>query len=436
MKTFDYQQAFGAWDKTTEAMKAAIREWFSLYYRSSPQEGSDPSQRIAYTVVHKLVRGIFSEYQVGCEGPWEKVLADLNALAPKAMQLALVGGECYLKPYPTNCGMQFTLINRKNILIFGRDAAGELTDVGLVEKSMRGKYYYTLLERRSVDGEGYLTIENKLFRSLNADHLGQPVSLAEHPAYKELPLRWTFPVKLGNVGLIRLKTPMLNCVDDSDDGIAVYAAAAGIIRLMDENEAQLAGEFRRGQSRIIVSRDMLDQNNQLSQTLFVGLDEDPEQVGMTVFSPQLREQSFLARKKEYLRNIESVIGLQRGMLADVNAMERTATEVSASAGEYALTIMDFQRVWEKCLMQTISLCAILSEVYGLSLGKIQNLRVEWGNGVLYDEDKVWQDYKDMVSMGLIAPEVALGWRFGMACQTEQDRQAIRDQYMTFAHGQA
>ena len=431
MKTFDYQQAFGAWDKTTLAMEAAIRDWYDLYYRSRPEDKSDPSQRIAYTVVHKLVRAVFSEYKASCR---EKaaILERLSDLAPKAMQMALVGGECYLKPYPTEGGMAFTLVSRKNILVFGRDAGGELTDVGTVEKTVRGKYYYTLLERRTLK-EGYLTIENKLYRSLNADHLGQPVPLGEHPAYKDLPMRWVFPEKLGSVGMVRLKTPLLNCVDESADGVSVYAAAAGLIRLIDENEAQLAGEFRRGESRIIASSDLLDKDDRLSQNLFIGLDDDPEQVGLTIFSPQLREQSYLARKQEYLRSIESVIGLQRGMLSEVNAMERTATEVSASAGEYALTVMDFQKAWEQCLRKTLHLCAILGKVYGLPCA-VSELSVEWGNGVLYDEDKLWQDYKDMVSRGLIAPEIALGWRFGMACDTEEERQAIRNKY--FAHGQA
>ncbi len=433
MKTFDYQQAFGAWDRTTPAMEAAIREWFSLYYHSRPEETSDPSQRIAYTVVHKLVRAVFSEYQASCREQ-SLLLQRLNGVSQQAMQLALVGGESYIKPCPVKGGIQFTLVSRKNILVFGRDAAGELTDVGTVEKTVRGKYYYTLLERRTLDTEGYLTIQNQLYRSLNADHLGQPVSLTEHPAYKELPLRWTFPERLDTVGLIRLKTPMLNCVDESADGVSVYAAAAGLIRLIDENEAQLAGEFRRGESRIIASADLLDRDNRLTQKLFVGLDDDPEQVGLTIFSPQLREQSYLARKQEYLRSVESVIGLQRGMLSEVNAMERTATEVSASAGEYALTVMDFQRVWEACLKKTLALCAVLARVYQLPESTVTDLCVEWGNGVLYDEDKVWQDYKDMAASGLIAPEIALGWRFGMASDTEEEKQAIREKY--FAHGQA
>lgn len=430
MRTFDYQQAFGAWDKTTDAMASAVEEWFSLYYNSRPTKTSDPCQRIAYTVVHKLVRAMFSEYTAHCpEGFYSRVLASLDSYARKAVQLALVGGECYIKPCPGPAGFDFTLIPRNNILVFGRDSDGELTDVGLVEKTVRGRYYYTLLERRSVSEQGYLTIENRLYRSLNTDSLGQPVPLTDHPLYAHLTPESTFPEPLGGVGLVRLKTPLLNCVDGSADGVSVYAAACELIRRIDENEAQLRGEFSRGESRIITSRDLLDENDGLTDNLFVGLDEDVEQVGLHIFSPQLREQSFLARKLEYLRNVESVIGLQRGMLGDVNAMKRTATEVSASEGEYSLTVIDFQKMWRDCLLKTMALCARLANAYGMDGSPLPQITVDWGNGVLYDEDKLWEDYKSMVAMGLIAPEVALGWRFGLPVETEADRAAIRRRFM-------
>ena len=41
----------------------------------------------------------------------------------------------------------------------------------------------------------------------------------------------------------------------------------------------------------------------------------------------------------------------------------------------------------------------------------------------------WADYKEMVSMGLVAPEVALGWRFGMAADTPEEKQKIREKWM-------
>ena len=230
------------------------------------------------------------------------------------------------------------------------------------------------------------------------------------------------------MGLVRMKTPMLNCVDGSADGVAVYAAAAGLIRNIDANEAQLGGEFSRGESRILASKDLL-KDGALTDHLFVGLDEDPETVGITVFSPQLREQSFLARKQEYLRNVESVIGLKRGLLSEVNAEQRTATEVSASQGEHNLTVIDFQQMWEQALGQTLGLCAVLARLYGLGSCDNTDFTVDWGNGVLYDEEKLWQGYLDMVSAGLLKPEIALAWRFNLPAETQAQQEAIRKRFL-------
>lgn len=100
---------------------------------------------------------------------------------------------------------------------------------------------------------------------------------------------------------------------------SVYAAGGWLDPNINRNEAQLNREFENGRSRIVASADLLrtgsDGKKRLTDDLFVGLDDDPDAVGMTIFSPALREQSFLARKTEYLRNVESLIGLKRGLLS-------------------------------------------------------------------------------------------------------------------------
>ena len=74
MKQFDYQQAFGAWDRTSPAMQEAIAAWNRLYYGKG-----DSCQRIAYTLVGKLVRTVFSEYTAACDHPfYSRVLATLD----------------------------------------------------------------------------------------------------------------------------------------------------------------------------------------------------------------------------------------------------------------------------------------------------------------------------------------------------------------------
>ena len=427
---YQYQEAFGASDKTTSRMQDAIGKWFSLYYDSDITSQSDPSQRIAYTVVNKLMKTVFSEYAVTAGDPaLQAVLDGLTGVSKEAMQLALVGGESYLKPCPTENGFVFGVVPRTNVLIFARDAQGVPTDVGLAEKSTYGKFYYTLLERRKVDENGYLTIENSLYRSGNSEDLGQAVSLSEHPGYAHLQSKYTYEIPVGSVGLVTLKTPMLNCVDGSADGVSVFAPAVGLIENINRNEAQLNGEFQRGESRILVSRDLLDENKTLSDHLFVGLDEDAQTLGITTFSPQLREQSYLARKQEYLRNVESVIGLKRGMLSDANVDERTATEINSSQSDFNLTVLDFRKMWEQMLISAVALCGRLAKLYGLPGWGEEGFVLDWGNGVLYDRDAMWQDYRQMVSDGLIKPEIALGWRFHLPAETDAQQKEIRKKFM-------
>lgn len=429
MNIYSYQEAFGAADKTSPAMRRAIEAWFSAYYGNSDDKRLDPCQRIAYTVVGKLVKTVFGEYQVSVTGELEQaVVAALKPHCRQALQLALVGGECYVKPWLQGSTPQFSLIPRNNVLIFGRNAQGEPVDIGTVERTVSKQHYYTLLERRYLDDRGCLVIENKLFRSLNSQNLGTEVSLTQLSAYANLPRQYRYERPMG-IGLVRVKNPMLNCVDGSQDGVSIYAAAMDLIRRVDENEAQLAEEFRRGESRVIASADMLSKEGVLSDHLFVGLDEDPQTLGITVYSPPLREEAFRNRKKEYLRNIESLIGLKRGTLSDVDTERKTATEIASSAGDFNLTVMDFQHMWEQVLMETVVLCRALAAAQGITVTAGETPTVDWGNGVLYDEDKTWQDYLTMVEKGLLCPEYALAWRFNLPAQTAQQRQQIRSTYM-------
>ncbi len=429
MNIYRYEAAFGVADKTSRAMRQAIAQWFALYYHREADADRDPCQRIAYTLVNKLTKTVFGEYAATAQDPVvQRYLKELDHKKHEALQLALMGGECYLKPCPVGTGFSFALIPRNNVLIFSRLADGTVTDMGTVERSQHDRYYYTLLERRTVDEKGYLTIQNKLYRSLTDNSLGSPVSLRSHPGYAGLTEIYRYPQPVGSVGLVQVRTPMVNCVDGSSDGVAVYAPAVGLIRAIDRNEAQLAGEFERGQSRIIVSADMLDQG-QLKDNLFVGLDEDAQSVGLHIFSPALREQSYLARKQEYLRNVESVVGLKRGMLSDANMEERTATEIAASNADYSLTVMDFQSMWQKAAEQTVALCHTLAGLYNMEQAADTAFNIDWGNGILYDEDAAWNRYMEMVRSGMLKPEVALGWRFNMKTDTPEDLEAIRKRFM-------
>ena len=257
------------------------------------------------------------------------------------------------------------------------------------------------------------------------------------PQYADFAEKYTFQKPVGSVGIAWLKTPIANCVDGSQGSVSVYAAAVGLIENINRNEAQINGEFERGKSRIIASADMLEfddsgKRKKLSADVFTAVDEAPDEVGITIFSPAFREQSYLARKTEYLRNVENVIGLKRGLLSEVEAAERTATEVTSSEGDYNLTIIEFQQMWETAIRGAVRLCGTLGQMYrvpGAHDVDDDSIVVDWGDGVLFDEEKTWADYKDMVASGLLKPEIALGWKFNMPRDTPAQLKKIRGKYM-------
>ena len=425
-------EAFGVADITTQAMQAAIQDWYSLYYSDNVPKNENPCQQIPFTVVQKLNKTMFSEYSATSKDKYaQKILDELNEAKGKAVQKMMIGGESLIKPIPMKDGFYFAIVDRNALQIFGRDGQGNLTDVGMYERSMIGNKYFTLLERRTMDGNGYLRITNKLYMSKNKDSLGDRVPLTTLGKYELLEDEYIFKQPIFSIGMASLRMPIENCVDGSADAVSVYAAAAGLIHLININEAQLAGEFERGESRVFASADLLS-NKQLKDHLFVGLDEDPDDSKITIFSPQLREQSFLARKQEYLRNVESLVGMKRGLLSEVEAVERTATEITSSEGDYNLTIIQLQRAWESTMREVMRLCSILGPMYNVAGSKeinMDDITIDWGDGILYDRDKKWNELKDMVAVGMLKPEKAIGWYFDLPRETEEDLQKIREEYM-------
>ena len=173
------EQAFGKSDVTTPRMRAALREWLDLYY-GAPRPGEDPAPRLAALIVAKLCRTVFAEYEARLDadaGDWlRRSLAALDAAGRTAVQYALIGGECLLKPVPAEGALDFVPIRRDCYVPLARDAHGRLLAVGTMEQHSRGGVRYALLERRTAGAEG-LTIETRLFE-LNGQALGRCVPLS------------------------------------------------------------------------------------------------------------------------------------------------------------------------------------------------------------------------------------------------------------------
>ena len=144
-------QGFGSPDVTTSAMNAAIKEWFGTYFRQEAGDKKDPCTRLAYTIVHKLDKGVFAEYKSDIldkektsKGAWMDANLSLLDLAKSdIMQWMLVGGEVYVKPVPRTGPDGKTVfrpqpIRRNRAVILARDGDGHITSIGTAEETASG----------------------------------------------------------------------------------------------------------------------------------------------------------------------------------------------------------------------------------------------------------------------------------------------------------
>ena len=97
-----------------------------------------------------------------------------------------------------------------------------------------------------------------------------------------------------------------------------------------------------------------------------------------------------------------------------------------------MTIIDFQRMWEDAVREALRVCGVLGRLYRVSGAHEvaeDAVAVSWGNGVLYDEEKVRQRMLSEVQAGLLQPERYLGYVYGMPCETVAQRARIRKDLM-------
>ena len=75
-------------------------------------------------------------------------------------------------------------------------------------------------------------------------------------------------------------------------------------------------------------------------------------------------------------SMENIIGLKRGLLSQVEAVDRTATEITSSEGEYMTTIRELQQMWETAAKEAVRLwCSITGE-------QEENIVLNWGDGIV------------------------------------------------------
>ena len=90
-------------------------------------------------------------------------------------------------------------------------------------------------------------------------------------------------------------------------------------------------------------------------------------------------------------------------------------------------------MWESAVRRALVLCGRLGRLYRVPGAFVPDparaARIDWGNGVLFDREREWAELMQLVEAGLLKPELALAWKYGLPWDTDADLARVRRQLM-------
>ena len=120
-----------------------------------------------------------------------------------------------------------------------------------------------------------------------------------------------------------------------------------------------------------------------------------------MFSPALRDGSYLSGLNQYLRNVESHAGLSFGVLSQVADVEKTATEIVSSKQKLYSTVSDLQAALEDALRGLIDALDYWADHTPGAPGKGKlNVSFKWDDSIILDRLSEMAQWQQEVSMGL------------------------------------
>ncbi len=209
--------------------------------------------------------------------------------------------------------------------------------------------------------------------------------------------------------------PEANTIDTySPLGVSGYSRAASLIEEADKQYSRMLWEFEGGELAVDIDRDALmerdDENGRpittrpvMQQRLFrrVDLHNGDDSDTYSVFSPALRDTSFINGLNNILKRIEDVCALARGTLTDPSNDGRTATEIKMLKARTYESVTDIQKSLQKTLENVVYIMNVYCTLYNIvgdapknpksgsplpdNIGKYE-VSFGWDDSILTDKD--------------------------------------------------
>lgn len=434
---------------TTNVMRTNIESWYELYQGNAPWlQFNKQSLGLPAAISSEIARLVTLEMEININstnnvkkansstsGRAKFVDETLNPFRNNIRnycEYACASGGVMFKPYFNGEGISIECVQAVNFEPVSFDSKGVITACKFAEHKTVDKFIYHRIEEHSLNDKT-LTITNKCYKSNSINERGVEVSLTEVPEWSEIePI-----VTLNNV--VRplyeyFRIPIGNNLDPSSPlGVSVFARSIDLIEDADKQYQRYNWEFEGGELAIDASKDIFPNDNtgkpiipEGRERLFRPNEYDIAEGGganaITVFSPQLREESIKNGLNTILQRIEFNSGLAYGTLSDPNVVDKTAEEIKTSKQRSYSLVSDIQKALENAINGLIEAICVTADLYKEKIkenidGEFETAYV-WDDSIIVDSDTERAKDLNEVRLGLM-----LKWEFRVKWYGEDEETA-------------
>lgn len=420
-------------------MASALRIWKNAYINKSSWLNNEvKSLNLPATIAGEIARLVTIENKIEITGSQkadfiDKSLGYFKKEKKNIIEMACAKGGIYFKPYVADDEIMIDFVYQDEAIPFKYDGKGMITGVIFPTYVFKNNRRYTRLEIHDFSKTKY-TIENRCFVSKEKDitdvfnmNLGNEISLDSVDEWKDIqPIINIEGVECPFYSYMRI--PVANNIDlKSPLGVSVYARAIDDIMRADVQMARLDWEFYSKETAIEMAESYLKTDAYGSVILPKGKErlyrtyEDESLEGkklFELFSPEIRDQSFISGFNKYLQQIEFKCSLAYGTISDPQQVDKTAEEIKTSKQRSYQLVSDIQGNLEESLKNLITSIDNLVVAYDLCPEGSIDVAFEWDDSIIVDSEKEKQQDIQDVNLGIMAK-----WEYRMKWYGESEEKA-------------
>lgn len=426
-------KALGVHTVVSNEMASALNLWCLMYRDDAPWlDKETKSLCLPSAIAAELAKLVTIEFRSEISGSaraeylneqYQQVLSHIRTYT----EYACAKGGIFFKPYVNGNRIGVNCVHADCFLPTSFDSSGRITGgVFFDAKTIDGKYY-TRAEYHSKAGRKYRII-NKAFVSMSKDALGCETSLLEVPDWADIQPDITID-NIERPLFSYFKIPFANTIDsDSPLGVSVYSRATDLIKEADKQYSRLLWEFEGGELALDVDETALKKDNKGKYVLPKGKDRLIRKFNFdvgskstySVFSPELRDASYIRGLNKILQRIEFNCGLAYGTFSDPQQTDKTAEEIRSSKQRSYATVSDIQKAQKAALTDLVYAMDVYCTLYDLAPAGTYDISFNYDDSIVVDSMAEQTIRMQEVSSGILAPEQYLMWRYGVTEQAARE----------------